>query len=124
MKSVLLRVLTALAFLTPVLALPADPSAAGLQGPQVESFSPEGYVRHIRQVVVRFTVPMVALGDPRLADPFTVSCAAPGKGRWADTRNWVYDFDRDLGAGLSCRFTLRPGLKSLAGETLRGRALF
>ena len=124
MKSVLLRVLTALAFLTPVLALPADPSAAGLQGPQVESFSPEGYVRHIRQVVVRFTVPMVALGDPRLADPFTVSCAAPGKGRWADTRNWVYDFDRDLGAGLSCRFTLRPGLKSLAGETLRGRAMF
>ena len=124
MKSVLLRVLTALASVTPVLAWPADPSAAGLQSPQVEFFSPEGYVRHIRQVVVRFTVPMVALGDPRLADPFTVSCAAPGKGRWADTRNWVYDFDRDLGAGLSCRFTLRPGLKSLAGETLRGRALF
>jgi hypothetical protein len=53
-------------------APPADHAA------RVESFSPQGYVRHVRQVVVRFGDSMVALGDPRLADPFTVSCPAHG----------------------------------------------
>jgi alpha-2-macroglobulin len=124
MKSFVARVLTAVASLVPMLAPCANPATPDGQTPRVESFSPEGYVRHIREVVVRFTAPMVALGDPRLTDPFTVSCGAPGKGRWADTRNWVYDFDEDLDAGLTCRFTLRPGLKSLAGEALRGRETF
>ena len=50
---------------------------------------------------------MVALGDPRLADPFDIDCAAQGHGRWADERNWVYDFDADLPAGIRCTFTLR-----------------
>ena len=32
------------------------------------------------------------------------------RGRWADPRNWVYDFARDLPAGVRCAFTLKPGL--------------
>jgi len=96
-------------------APPADHAA------RVESFSPQGYVRHVRQVVVRFSDSMVALGDPRLADPFTVSCPAHGKGRWADTRDWVFDFDSDLNAGVRCHFTLKAGLKSTAGAPLTGR---
>lgn len=85
---------------------------------RVESFSPQGYVREVRQVVVRFSASMVALGDPRLVDPFTVSCPARGRGRWADTRDWVFDFDADLDAGIRCRFTLKPGLRSSSGAPL------
>ena len=91
---------------------------------RVESFSPQGYLRQVRQVVVRFSDAMVAFGDPRLADPFDVSCPARGKGRWADTRDWVFDFDADLDAGMRCRFTLKPGLKSSSGVPLEGRRSF
>src|SRR5215469_4597465 len=97
------------------------PAAAPVR---VESFSPQGYVRHVRQVVVRFSGSMVALGDPRLADPFAVSCPAHGKGRWADTRNWVFDFDSDLDAGVRCRFTLKQNLKSSSGAPVAGRRSF
>ncbi len=91
---------------------------------RVESFSPHGYVRQVRQVVVSFSASMVALGDPRLAAPFTVSCPATGKGRWADTRDWVYDFDADLDAGVRCRFTLKPGLESASGAPVAGPRSF
>jgi hypothetical protein len=63
---------------------------------------------------------MVAFGDPRLPEPFDIDCAARGRGRWADTRNWVYDFESNLPAGLVCRFTLREGLKSVAGGAVTG----
>ena len=44
-----------------------------------------------------------------------------GKGRWADMKNWVYDFDHDLPAGVRCSFTLKAGLTALDGKPLRGR---
>ena len=87
----------------------------------VEVFSPQGTVKDVRQVAVRFSEPMVAFGDPRLPEPFDIDCAARGRGRWADTRNWVYDFESNLPAGLVCRFTLREGLKSVAGGAVTGR---
>src|SRR5262245_43222359 len=76
--------------------------AAALRGATVEVFSPQGTVKDVRQVAVRFSEPMVAFGDPRLPDPFDIECGARGRGQWADTRNWVYDFESDLPAGLSC----------------------
>jgi alpha-2-macroglobulin len=99
-------------------AAPAAPAAS------VESFTPEGYTRGVRQVQVRFGADMVALGDPRQPDPFVVACDATGHGRWADTRNWEYDFDADLDGGLTCRFTLRPALKTLAGAAVTGQRRF
>jgi len=90
----------------------------------VESFTPQGYVREVRQVTARFSAPVVALGDPRLADPFTVRCPASGHGRWADPRNWVYDFDADLEAGVRCRFDLKRGLTAVSGAHLAGRSVF
>ncbi len=102
----------------------AGPVAPAAHAPSVEVFSPQGAVKQVRQVSARFDVDMVALGDPRLADPFVVKCPAPGKGRWADTRNWEYDFDHDLPAGLSCAFTLRKGLKSLGGVAVETPATF
>jgi hypothetical protein len=55
-------------------------SVIASNGAQVEDFSPQGYVKAVRQVTARFTAPIVALGDPRLDDPFTIDCPAPGKG--------------------------------------------
>lgn len=83
---------------------------------QIEFFSPSGDVKKVRQVVARFSEQMVALGDPHEADPFDISCSAPGKGRWADQRSWIYDFDADLPAGVSCTFTQKPGLTTLSGS--------
>lgn len=85
---------------------------------RLELFSPEGTAKDVRQVTVRFSEPMVAFGDPRLADPFTVDCPAKGRGRWAEPRTWVYDFEADLPAGLSCRFRPKPQLKALSGAAV------
>ncbi len=104
-------------FLSPILA-------GGVSAPHVESFSPRGTVKTVRQVAARFSEAMVALGDPRLASPFQVDCPEKGVGRWADTRNWVYDFERDLPAGTVCRFALQPAAHTLAGLPLAGETNF
>ncbi len=84
----------------------------------VQSFSPQGEIKAVRQVRARFAMPMVALGDPREATPFDIDCAEPGTGRWADARNWVFDFERDLPAGVRCHFAVKGGLLSLDGTAL------
>ncbi len=90
--------------------------AVGAPAAQVEFFSPQGEVKGVRQVAVRFSEPMVAFGDPRLPEPFEIECPAPGAARWADQKNWVYDFAHDLPAGLRCTFRLKPDLASLDGN--------
>ena len=82
---------------------------------KVESFSPQGQIKDVRQVVARFSHPMVSFGDPRSEAPFDLECAGKGRGRWADARNWLYDFDQDLPAGIECSFKTKPGLKTFAG---------
>lgn len=101
------------ALLLTLLMLPLATRAAG-----VEQFSPQGEVKGVRQVSVRFDADMVPLGNPGLADPFIATCAIQGTGRWVDSRNWTYDFAADLPAGLQCEFRLAPGVKTLAGEHL------
>ena len=97
---------------------------AAIAEPQVESFSPQGTVKGVRQVAARFSEPMVPFGDPRLGEPFAIDCPEAGKGRWVDTRNFVYDFERELPAGVRCTFTLKPELKTLDGKPLTGTELF
>jgi len=97
---------------------------AAIAGPEVESFSPQGTVKGVRQVAARFSEPMVPFGDPRLGEPFAIDCPEAGKGRWADARNFVYDFERDLPAGVRCTFTLKPKLKTLDGKPLTGTQAF
>lgn len=87
---------------------------------RIESFSPTGYTKDVVQVAVRFSEAMVALGDPGIADPFVVECGVPGNGRWIDERNWVYDFAYDVPSAERCRFSLRRGVRTLAGERLTG----
>ena len=101
-------------------ALIASLAAGSAFAAQVETFSPQGEVKGVRQVAVRFSEPMVAFGDPRLPEPFVVDCAEPGTGRWADQKNWIYDFSRDLPAGLRCGFSLKADLLTLSGDRLEG----
>lgn len=85
---------------------------------RVEAFSPQGTLKDARQVTARFSAPVVAFGDPRVAAPFDVKCDAPGRGRWADTRHWIYDFEGDLPGGVECVFTVRVGLKAADGRAV------
>src|SRR5882724_10297073 len=75
----------------------------------VESFSPQGTVKGVRQVVARFSDQMVPFGDLEMARPFTAACLPERNGAWVDGRNWSYDFERDLPAGVNCSFTLKTG---------------
>lgn len=111
--STIFLVFSALAFAQP----------AAQSGAVVQAFSPKGEVKAARQVTARFSEPMVAFGDPRLESPFDIRCDAKGHGHWADGRNWVYDFDADLPAGLKCEFSVRAGLKGMSGNAV-GAARF
>jgi hypothetical protein len=67
---------------------------------------------------------MTTFGDPRNESPFAIACPEKGSGRWVDVKNWVFDFDRDLAAGVACTFTLRDGLKALSGSAVAGERAF
>jgi uncharacterized protein YfaS (alpha-2-macroglobulin family) len=90
----------------------------------IELFSPEGVVKGVRQVTARFSEQMVSFGDPRLADPFEIRCPEKGQGRWIDGKNWSFDFERDLPAGIICEFALKPGIKTISGKEVTGRHTF
>jgi len=92
--------------------------------PRIEVFSPQGSLKDVRQVSARFSDAMVAFGDPRLPEPFLIDCPAAGRGRWADGRNWIYDFEADLAAGQVCHFTLKDDARSLAGEAFDEHPVF
>ncbi|MBI4537691.1 MAG: alpha-2-macroglobulin [candidate division NC10 bacterium] len=114
--------LLAIACLLPALAGHAAESAGGTR---ILQFTPQGTVKRVRQVTVRFSEPMVPLGDPRgAAAPFEIECPEKGTARWVDSRNWAYDFARDLPAGIRCTFRVAAGLTSVAGRALGGQTTF
>ena len=86
---------------------------------RIESFSPTGYSKDVRQVAVRFSEAMVALGEPEQSDPFAIDCEVPGNGRWIDQRHWVYDFDYDVPGAERCHFTPRNDVRTLAGAPVQ-----
>ncbi|HEX4329931.1 MAG TPA: MG2 domain-containing protein [Burkholderiales bacterium] len=90
----------------------------------IQTFSPQGEIRTVRQVAARFSESMVKFGDKDVPHPFLITCAEPGRGRWIDDRNWVYDFERDLPPGTHCSFKLKPEAKPLAGGNLTGKGEF
>jgi alpha-2-macroglobulin len=100
------------------------PSSALAAAPSIQLFSPQGPAKNVRQVVARFSDEMVSFGDPRLDDPFEIKCPEPGKGRWADTNNWVYDFDKDIKSGTGCTFSLKKDQRTLKGEKIEGKTTF
>ena len=81
--------------------------------------------KKIRQVRVQFSEPMVAFGDPRaVLAPFNIRCSEKGTARWSDASNWLYDFERDLPAGIQCEFNVKDGLKTLRGADIAGQRQF
>jgi uncharacterized protein YfaS (alpha-2-macroglobulin family) len=104
-------------------------TASAWAAPEVDVFTPQGQAKGVRQVAVRFTEPMIAFGDPRLPDPFAVRCDGDperlkGRGRWADQKNWSYDFEADLPAGQACTFTVKPDFKAPDGQAIAGKREF
>ncbi|MEI7868352.1 MAG: MG2 domain-containing protein [Candidatus Methylumidiphilus sp.] len=102
------------------LAIQVSAVSAELAEPKVEFFSPQGTVKNVRQVSARFAQAMARFGDLRLEAPFEAECPFKGTGRWVDGRNWVFDFERDLPAGVRCSFKLKPGIKALSGMPVAG----
>ena len=104
--------------------IPAAVIVLGQQRGQVEMFSPQGTVQRVRQVQVRFSDSMVPFGDLRADQPFDISCAETGTARWVDDRNWVFDFDRDLEAGVRCQFRIKGDLRTMSGTEISGQRSF
>ncbi|MDD5057799.1 MAG: MG2 domain-containing protein [Sideroxydans sp.] len=98
--------------------------AAFAHAAEVDFFSPSGEVKKVRQVAVRFSEQIVAFGDLREVAPFDINCPATGKGRWADQRNWIYDFDTDLPAGVACTFSVKKKLKTLGGNPVTASSAY
>ena len=98
--------------------------AWGAQALQITSFSPQGEVAQVRQVVAKFDAAAVNFGDPKAPAPLTLSCsdasAAKGTGRWTGEREWVFDFERDLPPGVRCTASVKKGFKSASGAELTG----
>ncbi|MEP7140020.1 MAG: MG2 domain-containing protein, partial [Caldimonas sp.] len=97
-----------------VAAVAAALGATSAIGASIVAVTPQGEVAQVRQVVVKFSESVVAFGDPRLADPATVSCEGSvpaGSGRWSDDRVWLYDFREPLGPGARCVVAVRADWK-------------
>ncbi|MBV7539701.1 MG2 domain-containing protein [Acidovorax sp. sic0104] len=99
-------------------------AAWGAQALQITSFSPQGEVAKVRQVVAKFDAAAVNFGDPKAPAPLALSCsdanATKGTGRWTGEREWVFDFERDLPPGVRCTATVKTGFKSASGTDLTG----
>ncbi|WP_404335602.1 alpha-2-macroglobulin family protein [Sphingomonas sp. MMS12-HWE2-04] len=111
-----------------ILALVAAPlgaiAAFGDNSPQVEMATPGVGDGAIERFTARFNQPMVPLGDPRAAGPFDVECPVGGEGRWVDQQTFVHEFASPLPGGVTCTFTLKAKLKSVAGYEVRGQTKF
>jgi uncharacterized protein YfaS (alpha-2-macroglobulin family) len=99
-------------------------TVATAQAAGIVAFSPQGEVAQVRQVRAVFSEPAVQFGDPRAPAPFDVACGVPGSGRWADGKNWIFDFTQDAPPGMRCSFTLKPGFKFLSGAAPSGKTAF
>ncbi len=113
-------------FILSVLAAIILPLSLAFSGevPRIEIFSPEGTIKNVRQATAKFSEQMVPFGNPGLSDPFNIQCVEKGNGRWVDGRTWSYDFERDLPAGISCIFTLKPEIRTISGNKITGQDKF
>ena len=107
-------------FVSRLCALALLSAATLAQAGTVSQFTPQGETSHARQVRATFSEPAVRFGDPRAAAPFDIACSEAGSGRWADDRNWVFDFARDVPPGVRCSFTVKPEFRLLSGARVDG----
>ena len=108
-----------------ILCLPL--AARSDTGPQVTLAIPGsagGANGAIERFTLRFSEPMVPLGDPRATPAATSDCPVAANGRWVDQQTFVLDFDKPLPGGISCAVNLRPDLATLRGVRLSGTHRF
>jgi alpha-2-macroglobulin len=99
-------------------------AASGVNGPAVVMATPGNGDGAVERFTIRFSEAIVPLGDPRAAAPVDVACSVAGEGRWIDGQTFVHEFSRALPGGISCTLTLKPDLKSLAGQPVGGQRRF
>ncbi len=93
--------------------------------PTIESFSPEGEVRDIKQVVVQFSDSMIPMGSPKVSgEIFNINCSSEGKPRWLDDKTYIYQFSKPLESGNKCEFILKEEIKTLSGKEIQGKKKF
>jgi alpha-2-macroglobulin len=78
----------------------------------------------INRFTMRFSEAMVPLGDPRAAAPSKMECTVAASGRWVDTQTFVYEFEKPLPGGMTCKIALRDDLKSARGIAVGGTTSF
>lgn len=107
------------------LLLAAGAAMVATTGPalaaRIDRVQPSGEVDQARQVVVRFSAPVVPLGDAKRPPPVGLRCdgAAPaGDGRWSDARTWLFDLRSPLPPGSDCVVQALPGWQPAEGGPL------
>ncbi|MCS0584686.1 MG2 domain-containing protein [Massilia pinisoli] len=88
-----------------VLAIATLACVPALAATTVVDVGPAKTQRDVRQVRIRFSDDVAALGNDRAGDAATVACSDPdlkAVGHWIDARNWVGEFARALPDGVAC----------------------
>ena len=79
-------------------------AAGTAQALQISSFTPQGEVSRVRQVVASFDQAPITFADPKAPAPLSVSCddaqAGQGTGPGTGEMRWVWDFANDLPPGV------------------------
>lgn len=78
----------------------------------------------IDRFTIRFSDPMVPLGDPRAKPAATSDCPGANAGRWVDPQTFVIDFQRSLPGGTSCKVKLRDGLSTQNGIRINAQTSY
>lgn len=109
--------------LAPVLLLLGSVASSQGGGPTVLSATPGSETGGFRSFNIRFSAPMVPLGEPRARGPFDVDCPVAGTGRWSDQQSYSYEFAAALPGGSRCTLTLRTDLEGVDGTPLVGQRI-
>ncbi len=117
MRSMLVRLAVVLLAFGPI-------AASGVNAPSVIMATPGNGDGAVERYTIRFSEPMVPLGDLRAAAPVDIACSVTGEGRWIDGQTFVHEFSRALPGGINCTLTLKDDLKSLAGQPVGGQRKF
>lgn len=107
-------------FLSTLLTAAAGSTAFAEEPLSVSSVTPSGDVVRADFVRIRFTQPLVELGQESL-DPFIVQCdgkPVEGMGKWVDNRVWQYDFAKSLVEPRKCVVSPNPEFQEVNGAAL------
>ncbi|MFY7866204.1 alpha-2-macroglobulin family protein [Roseateles sp.] len=89
--------------------------------------SPSGAVAEVRQILLKFSEPVVPAGKGQLPAPADLSCEGvprpAGTGYWHNEREWRFDLQEPLGAGLKCKVQLKDDFQPI-GTAITGARQF